>query len=60
MRALANGHERGDELRQRAEEFDTAADGYYGEPQTHTTPQFMGAYARARKLWCEITGESLV
>lgn len=61
MLALAeSGHARATELREKADAFDVATAGFYAEPQTHDAKQFMGAYARARRLWCEITGESLV
>lgn len=55
-----SGHERAEELRAKALAFETATAGFYGEPQTVDVKKFMGAYARARKLWCEITGEPLV
>lgn len=61
MRALADiGHARSVELREKANAFDEAADGFYGTSQTVGAKQFLGAFARARKLWCEITGEPLV
>jgi len=61
MHALADtGHARADELREKADAFDTATAGFYAEPQTCTVTKFMGAFARARRLWCDITGESLV
>lgn len=50
----------GDELRKLADEFEKAATGYYGEPQTVTVKQFCGAFARCRLAWCRHTGESLV
>lgn len=61
MLALAeSGHARSVELREKADAFDVATAGFYADPQTVTVQKFMGAYARARRLWCEITGESLV
>lgn len=48
------------ELRTKAAAFDEAATGYYGQPQTKNVSQFMGAWARARKTWCDYTGEALV
>lgn len=48
------------ELRTKAEAFDAAATGYYGQPQTKNVAQFMGAWARARQVWCDYTGEALV
>ncbi|SDF84213.1 hypothetical protein SAMN05660686_02501 [Thalassobaculum litoreum DSM 18839] len=49
-----------DELRDLADKMDAATAGFYGEPQTHTVQQFVGAWARARRRWCEVTGEELV
>jgi hypothetical protein len=43
-----------------AEAFEAATIGFYGEPQTIDVKKFMGCWARARKMWCEATGESLV
>lgn len=61
MHALAEtGHERAVELREKADAFDSATAGFYSEPQTVGVAKFMGAFARARRLWCDITGESLV
>ena len=61
MRDLAvSGHPRADELVEKALRFAQAIDGYYSEPQTVTTKQFLGAWARARRLWCDCTGEPLV
>ena len=61
MRTLADtGHARADELREKAEAFDIAANGFYADPQTITAPKFLGAFARARRLWCDCTGEPLV
>lgn len=59
MRSLADkGHPRGPELRQLADAFDTAAVGFRSTPQTVNVKQFVGAWARARSLWCDCTGES--
>lgn len=55
MRALADsGHARADELRQRADEFEAVADYSKG------ARSLLGAWARARRLWCECTGEPLI
>lgn len=43
-----------------ADKFESAAIGFYGEPQTVTVAQFLGAFARARKAWCAYSGEPLV
>lgn len=45
---------------ERADAFDAATAGFYAEPQTVSVQKFMGAFARARRMWCEATGESLV
>lgn len=61
MRELsASGHERAIELTDKADELDEVTKGFYSEPQTKTVQQFMGAWARARKLWCDCAGEPLV
>lgn len=48
------------ELCTKAAAFDAAATGYYSQPQTKNVAQFMGSWARARKVWCDYTGEALV
>ena len=55
IRTLADTHPRGAELRERADalERELAQD----PPNPMRT---LGAWARARKLWCELTGEDLV
>jgi len=62
MYALADsGHGRATELRMRAGAFDTATHGFVSaQPQTHTVKQMVGAWARARRLYCECTGEALI
>jgi len=47
-------------LRNLAKLFDEAATGYFASPQTVTVKSFMGHWARARKAWCEYTGEPLI
>lgn len=57
MRALAPGHPRRHELLERAQELEDALSGY----ATADSPRKMlGCWARARLLYTEITGESLV
>lgn len=52
MRKLAETHERGAELIAAADEMDAAV---------HLSiPRLVGAWAKARRLWCECTGEELV
>lgn len=48
------------ELRLYADAFDSAAEGFYAQPQTTPVAKFMGAWARARKSWCAYTGEPLL
>ncbi|WP_439392571.1 hypothetical protein ACRQ5Q_24425 [Bradyrhizobium sp. PMVTL-01] len=61
MHALADsGHARAAELREKADAFDAATQGFYAQPQTCTIQKFFGCFARARRLWCDITGESVV
>lgn len=59
-RLAAEGHERAADLREKADAFEAAASGYYGDPQTVGVKTFLGCYARARTLWCECSGEPLV
>lgn len=54
MHALADkGDFRAVELREKADALDAAADG-------KDMRKMLGAWARARRLWCDVTGESLV
>lgn len=59
MRALADaGHPRAAELRERATDLDQAV-----KAASAASPEvraLLGAWARARRLWCETTGEPLV
>lgn len=55
MRSLADqGHERAADLRRLADEMDAVSD-YSKGPKA-----LLGAWARARRLWCDCTGEPLV
>lgn len=61
MRALADrGHPRAAELRAKADEFEAKTRGFHADPQTCDVKSFMGAWARARRLWSECSGESLI
>jgi hypothetical protein len=61
MHALADtGHLRATELREKADEFDRNAAGFYAECQTCDVKTFMGSWARARRVWSECTGEPLI
>jgi hypothetical protein len=52
MRSLAaNGNQRAEELIEKADELDKMIDA-----DTWDTEQVLGAWLRARKLWCEVTG----
>lgn len=53
---LATDHQ----VRTLADAFDKAADGFYATPQTVTVQQFMAAWTRARRAWCEHSGEPLL
>jgi hypothetical protein len=59
MRAYAKSHD-APELKEKADAFDAAASGYYSVPPTVTTKGFLGAWARARQAWCDVTGDPLV
>ena len=60
MRALA---EKRDDLPEgflaAADKFDAATAGFYASPPTVGVAKFVGSFARARRLWCEATGEEL-
>lgn len=61
MHALADtGHARAVELREKADAFDVATAGLFTVPPTCSVPKMVGCFARARRLWCDITGEPLV
>ncbi len=47
-------------LRISALAFNEATEGFYGNPQTVDIKKFMGSWARARRIWCDYTGESLI
>ena len=57
-RADADGLPADHQLRTHADAFDKAATGVYGTPQTTSVTEFMGAWARARKVWCAYSGEA--
>ena len=62
MRELADsGHDRADELRAKADDFDAKTDAHYAETGgPDTAKSMLGAWARARRLWSDCTGEPLV
>lgn len=59
-RANADGLPIGHELRTKAMLFENAAKGYWADPQTVPVQSFMGIWARARRAWCNYTGEPLI
>ena len=59
-RADADGLPDDHDMRITAKAFDDAAKGFYGEPQLCDVEKFMGCWARARRCWCDYTGEALV
>ena len=61
MRELAKTHPRGPELSEAARDFDLARLAYNGTcPPLITVEDFLGAWSRARMLWCECTGEPII
>lgn len=63
MRALAEKRPKAiaDELRQLADAFDKATSEAYGPDGTpEDTKRMLGAWARARRVYCRETGEPLV
>lgn len=61
MRALADGgHPRAIELNQAARAFELANWTYWATTQPDDLKKMMGAWARARRIYGECSGESLV
>lgn len=61
MRRLADdGHARAAELREKADDLETKAEGYYSDTPTVEAKSFLGAWARARRCWSECSGEPLI
>ncbi len=59
MRALADtSHPRHAELREAADKFDAAANAAYAG--SGPVSKMVGTWARARRIYCECTGESLI
>ncbi len=55
MRALAErGHPRAEDMIREADALEKVIEGGFN------APRLLGAWARARRLWCECTGEDLV
>ena len=59
-RADADGLPADHELRVKAWAFDQAAVGFCADPQTVPVQSFMGHWARARRCWCDYSGEPLL
>ncbi len=61
MRAFAEGNDVPEGWREAADALDAAAQGFFfADPPTVDVRGFMGTWARARRMWCERTGESLL
>ena len=43
-----------------AKAFGEAIKGFYAEAQTCDVKTFIGRWARARRVWCDYTGDSLI
>jgi hypothetical protein len=48
------------DMRKRAALLSDATTKYFGDSDEVDVKQFMGHYARARRTWCDYTGEPLV
>lgn len=48
------------ELRTLADALDQAIDAFFSAPPKITVRQFVAAWARARLVWCNLTGEPLI
>ena len=55
-RADADGLPDGHDMRSEAAAFDEAAKGFFSLLQTCDVKKFMGCWARARRAWCDYTG----
>lgn len=60
IRADLDGLPQGHVLRESARTFDAAASDYYAEPPDCDVKKFIGAWARARRVWSEYSGEALI
>lgn len=60
QRADADGLPAGHALRTQADALDQARAGYLAPQPTHNVKQFVGAWARARRAWCDYSGEPLI
>lgn len=59
-KADADGLPDDHQLRTKALDFNEAIQGYFSDPQTCDIRKFIGCWARARRAWCDYTGEALV
>lgn len=48
------------ELRTLADELEQAIDAFFSAPPRITVRKFAAAWARARLVWCNLTGEPLI
>lgn len=53
-------HPRAAEMIAEADALQAATEGFYAEDQTVDARKFLGCWARARRKWCDFTGEPLV
>jgi hypothetical protein len=60
LRKAAIGHPDGERAEKLADEFDAAVEGWSADPQTVTPKRFLGCWARARRLYSEMSGEPLI
>jgi hypothetical protein len=47
-------------LRVHAVALNNAAEGFYATPQTCRAETLLGCWARARRAWCDYTGDALI
>jgi hypothetical protein len=59
-KADAEGLPKNHVLRTNAAALEEALKGYVSDPQTTSVPRMVGTWAKARRIWCEYTGEDLI
>lgn len=60
LRADSDGLPGDHALRTRADALDAAVAGFFAPIQTVPVARMVGAWARARRVWCDYTGEALL
>lgn len=60
LRKAAKGTRHEARANELADAFETKAVAYYRGDADVSPQSFMGAWARARRLYCELTGEALI